>query len=52
MLIMETTLDRITLNFGPSELTIIRQLRQRAEKRGLNRLIKQILRDWLGTHQG
>ena len=48
---METTLDRVTLNFGPQELEIVRQLRQRAGHRGLNALVKRILREWLEAHK-
>ena len=48
MLIMaEQTIDRITLAFSNSELTMSRELRKRAEKRGVNRLIKSIIRRWL-----
>ena len=40
-------LDRITLNFGPSELDLAREIRQRAGKHGLNRFIKTAIRDYL-----
>jgi hypothetical protein len=48
---METTLDRITLNFGPTELTLARELRKRAGERGLNALIKRVLREWIATQK-
>ena len=51
---METTLDRITLNFGTAELPLARALRQQAQKAGerqLNALIKRILREWLELHR-
>lgn len=48
---METTLDRITLNFGTNELPLAREIRKRAGNRGVNRLIKQILQDWLRTQE-
>lgn len=44
---METTLDRVTINFTVEELPLIRALRVKAGKRGLNRLLKQILQEWL-----
>ena len=49
---METTLDRITINFGPAELGLIRELRKRAGARGLNALVKRILREWLNREGG
>ena len=48
---METTLDRITINFGPAELALIRELRKRAGARGLNALVKRILREWISRHE-
>ena len=43
-------LDRITLNFGTSELPLAKELRKRGGLRGLNALIKRILREWLELH--
>ena len=43
----EQTIDRITLAYANGELVEARELRKRAGKRGVNRLIKQILRRWL-----
>ena len=43
----EQMIDRITLAFSNGELSMSRELRKRAEKRGVNRLIKSILRRWL-----
>mgnify|MGYP001559834947 len=40
-------LDRITLNFGTTELELARQIRKRAGKGGLNRVIKQAIREYL-----
>ena len=43
-------LDRITLNFGSQELELARQVRKRAGKAGLNRLIKQAIREYIEQH--
>ena len=40
-------LDRITLNFGSTELALARQIRQVAGKGHLNRIIKQAIREYL-----
>ena len=44
-------LDRITLNFGSTELELARQIRKRAGKGQLNRLIKQAIRDYLARQE-
>lgn len=43
----EQMIDRITLAYSGTELEEARALRKRAGARGVNRLIKQILRRWL-----
>jgi len=48
---METTLARITLNFGTAELALARQIKALAGERGVNRLVKQALREYLERHQ-
>ena len=45
-------LDRITLNFGTTELELARQIRKRAGKGGLNRTIKQAIREYLERQDG
>lgn len=46
----EQTIDRITLAFSGAELTMSRELRRRAGKRGVNRLIKDVLRRWFDSN--
>ena len=45
-------LDRITLNFGSTELELARQIRKRAGKGGLNLTIKQAIREYLERKDG
>ena len=45
-------LDRITLNFGKSELPLAAEIRKLAGERGLNRWIKQAIREYLDRQNG
>ena len=40
-------IDRITLNFGESEMELAKAIRQLAEVNGNNRLIKRAIREYL-----
>lgn len=49
---MKQTIDRVTIAFGPqqSDLALADWLRQTAGARGLNRVIKQAIREYQERH--
>ena len=44
-------LDRITLNFGKSEMPLAQAIRARAGVNGINALLKRIIREWFEAHK-
>lgn len=49
---MKQTIDRITVAFGPqqSELSLADWLRHHAGERGVNRVVKQAIREYQERH--
>ena len=45
----EQIVDRVTLAFTGQDLQMARELRKRAGKRGVNRLIKRVLAAWMAS---
>ena len=49
---LSMNIDRLSINFGPGqeELALAKRVRERAGDKGINRLVKQAVREYLERH--